>query len=98
MPVSQRRKRARPGSEAQRAAESPSSSNFARLYLSRTFIATLDVVARLETLSPRRSARKLASAGSEWKLQRVLEVPQGAVRQRGNRRWDTSSLCGVETL
>jgi hypothetical protein len=38
---------------------------FARWYLSRTFIATLDVAARLATLSLRMPAHKVSSAGSE---------------------------------
>jgi len=38
---------------------------FRPLVLSRTFIATLDVAARLGTLSLRMPAHKLSSAGSE---------------------------------
>ena len=52
-------------SPVERAAGSPSSSNFARWYLSRTFIATLDVAARSATLSLRMPAHKLRSAESE---------------------------------
>jgi hypothetical protein len=55
----------RQGLEAQRAAAKSISSNFARSYLSRTFIATLDVAARFATLSLRMRARKLSSARSE---------------------------------